>query len=66
MPPGVRVKLEADIRIGIRVPVGILYLFESVPIDLFLEIVPIFDLYPATEFTANAGLGIRYYFSAAQ
>jgi hypothetical protein len=63
---GARVKLEADIRIGIRIPVGIMYLFESVPIDLFLEVVPLLDLFPATEFTANAGIGIRYYFAAAK
>ena len=61
---GARVNLETDVRIGMRVPVGLAYLFGSAPVDLFFEIVPILDIYPATVFIANAGLGIRYYLSA--
>ena len=63
---GGRVKLETDIRIGVRVPVGIAYIFETVPLDIFLEIAPIVDLYPGTAFTANACLGIRYFFGTGK
>ena len=51
-----------DVRIGIRVPFGISYQFEEVPIDLFLEIAPILDLNPETEGSVNGALGARFYF----
>jgi hypothetical protein len=47
---------------GIRVPVGVSYLFAHEPIDLFLEVVPIMDVTPATDLSVNASLGARYYF----
>jgi hypothetical protein len=51
-----------DVRIGIRVPFGISYQFDEVPIDLFLEIAPILDLNPKTEGSVNGALGARFYF----
>ncbi len=59
---GARVKLEDDARIGVRVPVGLVYLFKSVPLDLFVEVAGVVDLIPATEFELNAGLGVRFFF----
>lgn len=50
-------------RVGIRIPVGVDYLFEKDPIDVFFEVAPILDLAPSTQFDANAGIGIRYYFA---
>jgi len=49
-------------RVGIRIPLGLDYLFEKVPVDIFLELVPILDLAPASEFNFNAGLGARFFF----
>jgi len=49
-------------RVGVRVPVGISYLFDSVPVDLFLEVAPVVDLVPSTGLGWNSGIGIRYYF----
>ncbi|MFQ5823510.1 MAG: BAPKO_0422 family outer member beta-barrel protein [bacterium] len=51
-----------DIRFGVRVPVGLAYLFENVTLDLFTEIVPILDLVPETDFKLNAAVGIRFFF----
>lgn len=51
-----------DDKIGIRVPLGVSYDFASAPFDIFLEIVPILDLVPDSEFDINAGFGFRYYF----
>jgi hypothetical protein len=48
--------------IGVRVPVGLDYIFEGAPLDIFAEIVPILDLAPDTEFDFGAALGIRYFF----
>lgn len=65
---GARVKLadEAhnypDLRAGLRIPFGLEYVFASVPIGLFFELVPIFDLLPGTGFSGNSAIGFRYYF----
>jgi hypothetical protein len=58
---GGRIKLEDRTRIGIRFPVGVSYIFEA-PLDLFVELGPILDLAPRTEFTLSASIGLRYYF----
>lgn len=60
---GGRIKLETETRIGVRLAVGADYLFESVPLDVFLEIVPLLDLVPATEFGFNGAIGVRYFLS---
>lgn len=60
---GGRIKFkDGDDKVGIRIPVGIDYLFANIPLDIFLEIVPLLDLTPSTEFALNAGIGIRYFF----
>ncbi len=62
---GARVRLASDeekVRLGVRVPVGLEYLFEPVPLGCFFELVPLLDLIPETQFGVNGGLGIRYYF----
>lgn len=48
---------------GVRIPFGIAYWLSSAPIEFFLEIAPILDLAPATEFRGNGGIGARYYFN---
>jgi len=65
---GGRLKLKnenkslADNRIGVRVPLGINYIFADAPLDIFLEIVPVIDLSPKTDMTFNSALGARYFF----
>jgi hypothetical protein len=54
--------VEDDSRIGVRVPVGLDYMFTDAPLDLFFEIAPILDLVPATELRINGGFGVRYFF----
>jgi hypothetical protein len=60
---GARVVLADDPSFGVRIPVGIDYLFADAPIDIFLELVPIMDLSPETDFGIGGGLGIRYWFN---
>ena len=60
---GGRIKFLDDAGIGVRVPVGLAYIFDDTPIDIFLEIVPILDLTPKTDFKINAAIGGRYYFN---
>jgi hypothetical protein len=58
---GGRVLFANDSHIGVRGVVGLDYMFDRLPVDIFLEIVPIFDLIPSTDFSFNAGLGFRYF-----
>lgn len=51
-----------DDRFGIRFPIGINYLFEEIPLSLFLEIAPVLDLAPSTRGDFTAGIGVRYRF----
>ena len=60
---GGRLKTSGDTRFGVRVPVGLDYLFQTAPVDIFLEVVPILDLTPKTDFKINAALGARYFFN---
>jgi hypothetical protein len=60
---GGRVILADDPSFGVRIPIGIDYLFADAPIDVFLELVPILDLSPETDFGVGGGLGIRYWFN---
>ena len=59
---GIRVKNEKHVRIGVRFPLGINYMFKKAPVDIFVEFVPLFDLLPRTDLNFNGGIGIRYYF----
>ncbi len=49
-------------KLGIRIPVGIEYLFKDLPLGAFFELVPVLNLTPDTEFDFEAGIGIRFFF----
>lgn len=51
-----------DDLLGVRFPVGIGKIFDEAPIELFVELVPIIDIAPETDFSINGALGARYYF----
>jgi len=59
---GGRIRFESNSKVGVRVPVGIEYIFTGVPLDIFFELVPLLDLIPSTEFRFNGGIGVRYFF----
>ncbi len=59
---GGRIKFEHKSKVGVRIPLGINYLPSRTPIDFFLEIVPLLDLAPDTDFSLNAAIGFRYFF----
>lgn len=63
---GGRVKFSRESTVSIRIPIGLNYLFENAPVDVFLEVVPMLDLIPGTEFNMNGGIGIRYFFKTAR
>src|SRR5438128_9345828 len=61
---GLRVKLQDndDDRFGIRGPVGVSYLFDEVPVDIFVEVGPVIDFTPRTRGGVTGGIGARYWF----
>jgi hypothetical protein len=61
---GARVKFRdnRDDLVGIRVPVGINYLFENSPVSLFLEVAPVIDVAPSVRGGFTAGIGARFRF----
>jgi hypothetical protein len=61
---GGRIKFEEEdnARVGLRIPVGLEYIFTGERVDFFLEVVPLLDLVPDTDFSLNGGIGVRYFF----
>ena len=59
---GGRVILSDTPHTGVRVPIGLNFIFTRVPFDSFVEIVPIVDISPETGVAGNGAIGIRYYF----
>lgn len=53
---------DGDTRLGLRIPLGINYLFAKHPFDIFAEIAPVLDIVPETDFSLDAGVGVRFYF----
>lgn len=52
---------ENNAILGARVPVGMNYLFDDAPIGLFLEVAPIFNVAPETDFDLDGAIGVRVY-----
>lgn len=61
---GARILLrdEDDSKFGVRIPIGLDYLFDNGRFDVFVEIAPIFNFVPDTEFDLSGGVGARFYF----
>ena len=57
-----RVRDNSDDDLGIRIPIGLSYMFANDPFDIFVEVVPILDLVPDTDFDLNAAIGFRWFF----
>jgi hypothetical protein len=58
---GGRIRFEDDTNVGIRFPVGLEYIFAEAPLDVFVEIAPLLELAPSTDFSLNGAVGIRYF-----
>jgi hypothetical protein len=60
---GARAKMEEDdARLSVRIPLGIVYLVEDAPLDVFLKVAPMLDIAPETDVSLAAGLGVRFFF----
>lgn len=59
---GGRLRTNGETRVGIRIPLGVTYLFERAPLDIFFEVAPLLDIIPETKGDVQGGLGVRIYF----
>ena len=58
---GVKASLGSNFGLGLRVPIGVQWYF--IPrFELFAEIVPGFDILPASGFDISGGIGLRFHF----
>ena len=53
---------EDESRLEVRVPLGLEYMIQKIPLGLFAEIVPAMRVVPDVDFGIRFGLGVRYYF----
>ena len=54
---------DKDDEFGFRAVGGVSYWIESHPIEVFLEVAPVFQVSPDTDTEFDAGIGLRYYFT---
>lgn len=48
--------------LGARGVLGIVWLSDNLPVDAFIEFVPVFNIFPATDLNLDLAIGMRYYF----
>jgi hypothetical protein len=48
--------------VGVRAPIGVDYIFNNVPIDIFAEIGPAIDVAPDIHGEITGGIGVRFWF----
>jgi hypothetical protein len=58
----VRFRDDEDNQVGVRIPVGLSYMFDNLPIDIFAEIAPAIDVAPDVQGEITGGIGIRFWF----
>lgn len=51
-----------DNEVGIRGPIGLSYMFDTAPVDIFAEVAPGFDLAPDVRVDITGDVGVRYWF----
>lgn len=59
---GGRMEFAGNIELGVRVPVGLVYIPEDQKSDLFAEVAPIWDFVTRTGLELHFLIGARYYF----
>jgi len=53
---------DEEDKFGIRIPVGVEYQFESLPLAAFAELAPVVNLTPDTDLDIEGGIGLRFFF----
>jgi len=59
---GIAIRFKEETEMGLRIPVGLDYSLTSIPMELFVEIVPVMLLTPDSSFDLDGGIGLRIFF----
>lgn len=61
--PGLQVTFieDADNRLAFRAPLGINYMFDGAPVDIFAEVAPALQIAPDAQLRFDGALGFRYF-----
>ncbi len=51
-----------NLRVGVRLPIGIAYRTTNPDLEIFGELAAILDVAPRTDVTIDAGIGVRFIF----
>ena len=62
---GGRLRFSHASRLGVRGVLGLNYMFDTAPVDAFVELAPVLDIAPKTEFNLMGGIGVRFFFGPA-
>ena len=49
-----------QLNVGVRIPLGLVYEFAEVPLEIFIEAAPGMDVFPDVQVNGGGGMGIRY------
>ncbi len=58
----VQIQESNEDKVGVRFPVGLAYEFAGAPIDVFLEVTPIWEVQFGSDFDIEGGVGVRFFF----
>ena len=60
---GGRIKdTEDDTKAGLRTVAGVAYILPGDPVEVFIELAPVFNVAPKADVDIDGGIGLRYYF----
>lgn len=59
---GIKVSAAEKTVIGLRIPLGVDYIFKEIPFDIFAELGPVVDLTPSLQLGLTVGMGVRIFF----
>jgi hypothetical protein len=57
---------HGDDEMSARLPLGVNFLFNRSPLELFAELIPVFQFTPEGDFDLDAVIGVRVYFAAGR
>ncbi len=66
---GVRFKFadnSDDTQVGLRIPFGLEYFLNDIPVEFFGELAPRVNVYPSTNFGMDVMIGVRYRFNISR
>lgn len=64
--PGFAARVGDDWFLGLRLPIGVEYLFNALPVSIFGEVAPQWQFVPDDKFVLGGGLGVRLTFGSVE